>query len=82
MHGIPSVEIPLTPILQNAPNRLAVEISALVGGRASSPVVRALFFVFRIKVCRSGTQVVVVAPRAIRSSRLQPHLGGNIEKLV
>jgi hypothetical protein len=41
-----------------------------------------LFFVFRVKVCRDGAQVVVAAPRAIRSPRLQPHLGSNIEKFV
>jgi hypothetical protein len=29
-----------------------------------------------------GVQVVVTAPRAIRSSRLQPHLGSNVERLV
>jgi hypothetical protein len=43
---------------------------------------KALFFVFRVKVCRCGAQVVVAAPRAIRSSRHQPHLGSNIEMLV
>jgi hypothetical protein len=57
-------------------------ISALVGGRASSPVFRALFFVFRIKVCRGGAQVVVATPRTIRSSRLQSHLGSYAERLV
>jgi hypothetical protein len=57
-------------------------ISALIGGRASPPVLRASFFVFRVKVCRSDAQVVVAAPHAIRSPRLQPHLGGNIERLV
>jgi hypothetical protein len=57
-------------------------ISALVGGRAPSPVLRAPFFVCRVKVCRGGAQVVVAAPRAIRSSRLQPHLDGNVERLV
>jgi hypothetical protein len=57
-------------------------ILALVGGRAPSLVLRALFFVFRVKVCRGGAQVVVAAPRAIRSPRLQPHLGGNVERLV
>jgi hypothetical protein len=43
---------------------------------------RVLFFVFRVKICRGGAQVVVTAPRAIRSLRLQPHLDGNIERLV
>jgi hypothetical protein len=33
-------------------------------------------------VYRGGIQVVVVAPRAIRSPGLQPHLGGNVERLV
>jgi hypothetical protein len=41
-----------------------------------------LFFVFRVKVYRDDAQVVVAAPHAIRSSRLQPHLCGNVEKLV
>jgi hypothetical protein len=58
-------------------------ISALIGGRAPPPVLRALFFVFRVKVCRGDAQVVVVvASRAIRSPRLEPHLGGNVERLV
>jgi hypothetical protein len=57
-------------------------ISALVGGRAPSSVLRAPFFVCRVKVCRSDAQVVVAAPRAIRSSRLQSHLDGNVERLV
>jgi hypothetical protein len=43
---------------------------------------RASFFVFRVKVCRGGAQVVVATPRAIRSPRLQPHLDGNVERLV
>jgi hypothetical protein len=34
-------------------------ISALVGGRASPPVLRASFFVFRVKVCRGGAQVAM-----------------------
>jgi hypothetical protein len=38
--------------------------------------------VFRVKVCRDVAQVVAMAPRAIRSTRLQLHLGGNIERLV
>jgi hypothetical protein len=50
--------------------------------RLYHPILRASFFVFRVKVCRDGAQVVVAAPRAIRSLRLQPHLGGNVEKLV
>jgi hypothetical protein len=53
--------------------------SALVGGRAPSSVLRASFFVPRVKVCRGGTQVVVAASRAIRSPQLQPHLDGNVE---
>jgi hypothetical protein len=57
-------------------------ISVLVGGRAPPPVLRASFSVFRVKVCRGGAQVVVAAPRAIRSPRLQPHLGDNVESLV
>jgi hypothetical protein len=57
-------------------------ISVLVGERAPFPVLRAPFFVFRVKVCRGGVQVVVAAPRAIRSPRLQPHLGGNVKRLV
>jgi hypothetical protein len=57
-------------------------ISALVGGRAPFPVLRASFSVPRVKVCRGGAQVVVVASRAIRSPRLQPHLDGNVERLV
>jgi hypothetical protein len=57
-------------------------ISALVGERAPSPVLRALFSIFRVKVSRGGVRVVVMAPRAIKSHRLQPHLGGNIERLV
>jgi hypothetical protein len=57
-------------------------ISVLVGGMAPSPVLRDSFSVFRVKVCRGGAQVVVAAPRAIRSPRLQPHLGDNVERLV
>jgi hypothetical protein len=57
-------------------------ISALIGGRAPPPVLRALFSVFRVKVCKGGVHVVVAAPRAIRSPRLQPHLGGNDERHV
>jgi hypothetical protein len=57
-------------------------ISALIGGRASPAILRASFSVFRAKIYRGGDQVVVAAPRAIRSSRLQPHLGGNVERLV
>jgi hypothetical protein len=43
---------------------------------------RASFFVFRVKVSRSGVQVAVAVSRAIRSPRLQPHLGGKVERLV
>jgi hypothetical protein len=57
-------------------------ISALVSARALPTILRALFFVFMVEVCRSGAQVVVAAPHAIRSLRLQAHLGGNIERLV
>jgi hypothetical protein len=56
--------------------------SALVGGRAPPPVLRVLFSVFRVKVCRGIVHVVVAVPRAIRSPRLQPHLGGNVERHV
>jgi hypothetical protein len=57
-------------------------ISALVGGRAPSPVLRVSFSIFRVKVCRDGALVVVAASRAIRSSRRQPHLDNNVERLV
>jgi hypothetical protein len=57
-------------------------ISVLIGGRAPPPVLRTLSFVFKVKVCRGGAQVVVTAPRVIRSPRLQPYLGGNVERLV
>jgi hypothetical protein len=57
-------------------------ISALVGGRALPLVWRDSLSVFRVKVYRDGAQVVVAAPHAIRSPRLQPHLGGNIKRLV
>jgi hypothetical protein len=57
-------------------------ISVLVGGRAPPSVLRASFSVFRVKVCRGGAQVVVAAPCAIRSPRLQPHLDDNVERLV
>jgi hypothetical protein len=57
-------------------------ISVIVGERAPSSLLRASFFVFRVKVCKSNVQVVVPTPRAIRSPRLQPHLGGNVEGLV
>jgi hypothetical protein len=46
------------------------------------PLLRASFFVFRVKVYRGGSQVVVAAPCVIRSARLQPHLDGNVERLV
>jgi hypothetical protein len=57
-------------------------ILALVSGRAPPPILRASFFVFRVKVCRGGAQVVVATSRAIRSFRLQPYFGGNVERLV
>jgi hypothetical protein len=57
-------------------------ISVFVGGRVPTPILRTLFFIFRVKVCRGGAQVKVAAPRAIRSLRLQPHLGGNVKRLV
>jgi hypothetical protein len=57
-------------------------ILALVGRRAPFLVLRALFSVFRVEVCRGDAQVVVAAPCAIRSPRLQPHLSGNFERLV
>jgi hypothetical protein len=57
-------------------------ISALVDGRAPPPVLRTSFFVFRVNVYRGGVQVMVVVPRAIRSPRLQPRLGGHIERFV
>jgi hypothetical protein len=57
-------------------------ISSLVGGRAPSPVLRASFSVFRVKVYRGDAQVMVATPHAIRSPRLQPHLGDNVERLV
>jgi hypothetical protein len=57
-------------------------ISVLVGERAPSLVLEASLFFFRVKVCRGDAQVVVATPRAIRSPRLQPHLGGNVERPV
>jgi hypothetical protein len=57
-------------------------ISALVGGRAPPLVLRTSFLVFRFKVYRGGAQVLVAASRAIRSLRLQPHLSGNVERLM
>jgi hypothetical protein len=57
-------------------------ISTLVGGRALPPVLRVLFFVFRVKVYKGGAQVVVAASRAIRPLRLQPHLDSNVERFV
>jgi hypothetical protein len=60
----------------------ALWILVFAGERAPSPVLRALFFIFRVKVCRGGVEVVVTTPHAIRSSQLQPHLGGNVERLV
>jgi hypothetical protein len=57
-------------------------ISTFVGGRALSPVLRASFFVFKVKVCRGGAHMVMAASCAIRSPLLQPHLGGNLERLM
>jgi hypothetical protein len=57
-------------------------ISALGGGRDPLLVLRVSFSVFRVKICRGGASVVVAVPCAIRSSRLQPHLSGNVERLV
>jgi hypothetical protein len=57
-------------------------ISVIVGGRAPPRILRASSSVFRVKVCRGGAQVVVAASRAIRSSRFQPYLDGNVERLV
>jgi hypothetical protein len=37
---------------------------------------------FWVNVCRGGAQVVVAASRAIMFPRLQPHLDGDVEKLV
>jgi hypothetical protein len=37
---------------------------------------------FRVKVWWGGAQVVAVASSQIKSPRLQPHLGGDVEKLV
>jgi hypothetical protein len=48
--------------------------SSLVGGLCP------LFWGFHSSFL--GSRFVGVAPRAIRSSRLQPHLGGNVEWLV
>jgi hypothetical protein len=47
-----------------------------------TPCFESFVLVFRVKVCRGGAQVVVAASRAIRSTWLQPHLDGNIERLV
>jgi hypothetical protein len=57
-------------------------ILALVGGSVPFLVLKTSFFVFRVKVCRDGVQVLVGAFRAIRPSRLQPNLSGNVERLV
>jgi hypothetical protein len=57
-------------------------ISVLIGGRAPPSVLRALFFIFRVKVCKGEVQVMVAVPQAIRSPWLQPHLGGNVKRLV
>jgi hypothetical protein len=40
------------------------------------------FSVFMVFVCRGGAHVVVAAPRAIMFPQLQPHLDGDVEKLV
>jgi hypothetical protein len=50
-------------------------IVACIGGRAS-------FSWFRVKVWWGSAQIVAVASSPIKSSRLHPHLGGNVEKLV
>jgi hypothetical protein len=50
-------------------------ISALVGGRVCFPI-------SRIQDWWSSAQVVVTTSSTINSPRLQPHLDGNIEKLV
>jgi hypothetical protein len=57
-------------------------ISALIGGRDPPLFLRASFSNFRVKVCRGGAHMTVTVPHAIRSPRIQPHLGGNIERLV
>jgi hypothetical protein len=59
-----------------------MEARWIVAGRVLPPILRALFFVFRVNVCTGGVQVVVATPHAIRSPRLQPHLGGNVERLM
>jgi hypothetical protein len=38
--------------------------------------------IFRVKVRWGGAEVVVVASSPIKSLRLQPHIGGDVEKLV
>jgi hypothetical protein len=60
----------------------AVDLTALVSGRAPPPVLRVLFSVFRVKVYMISAQVVVATPHANKVSRLQPHLGGNVERFV
>jgi len=50
-------------------------ISALVGGRAP-------FFWFSVQICWGDVLLVTAALLAIRSPQLQPHLGGDVEKLV
>jgi hypothetical protein len=60
----------------------AVDLGPCWWEGSAKPVLRSWFSVFRVKVCRGGAQVVMVAPRAIRSPGLQPHLGSNIERLV
>jgi hypothetical protein len=51
----------------------------LVDGKALPPILRVSFLVL---VYRGGAQVVVAASCAIKSPWLQPHLGGNVERLV
>jgi hypothetical protein len=48
----------------------------------STPTFEGFVLYCRVKLCRGSAQVMVAAPRAIRSPRLQPHLGANIERLV
>ena len=50
-------------------------ISALVGGRAP-------FFWFSVQVCWGGVQLVAATLLAIMSPQFQPHLDGNVEKLM
>jgi hypothetical protein len=58
------------------------------GSRLSSmgglrfPVLGFSFPVFRVYICRGDSQVVMTASRAIRFLWLQPHLNGDVGKLV